>query len=171
MKDKKVSPFRKYFLFSSIGLATIVIAGLIIWYVTSPNTPSNPFNSSIMSSTSFSLYYPTKLPPNYQINKQSVTTPQSGVVVFTVVSPSNKNIYISEEARPITFNLGGYYTKFSNLKETVTNRGTIAVGYINNHTTEIGSLAINKAWILINTNAHIPLNQITAMLKGLTKAN
>lgn len=163
---------KKYLTKFLLGLALLIAIGLFIWYLLGiKHVDNNPFSAQLTSSTSFTLYYPTSLPSGYHIDVNSIATPQSGVIVFTISNPKGDKIYVSEETRPITFNLGGYYKGFTNLKETVTSRGTIAVGLINQNQTEIGSLAINKTWILANTNVHIPLTQLTSLLASLTKAN
>jgi hypothetical protein len=127
----------------------------------------NPFNAKTLEAVDFPLYYPTYLPPRYRIDSKSVNMPQSGVVVFTLDGPDHQHLYMSEESRPDTFNFGGYYKEFSDLKETVVASGTIAVGRINNGQTEIGSLATEKTWILTNTGSGLALSQLTRMLNSL----
>lgn len=151
--------------------ALVVIAGGSITYwrlfVWQPAV-INPFSAKILASAQFPLYYPKTLPTDYRIDAKSVTEPQQGVVVFDVVGPNGHKLYISEEARPSTFDLGGFYNKFTALKETPVSDGAVAVGRINNNRTEIASRATNKTWILSNTTAQIPLNQLTVMLESLT---
>lgn len=75
---------------------------------------------------------------------------------------------MSEEARPTTFDLGGFYKKFQDLQEIPVSDGSVAVGRVNSGQTEIVSRANNKTWILSNTTANIPLDQLVDMLKSLT---
>lgn len=162
----------KNIIIYSTSFLVLIVIGFLIWYkfIRQP-VVTDPFNSKILSSISFALYYPSKLPTNFKIAPGSASIPQTGVVIFTLEGPSNEKIYMSEEARPDTFNLGGYYKDFEDLKETIIGRGTIAVGYINNHQIEVGSLAINNTWILTNTTSRVPLNQLTNMLSSLIDAH
>jgi hypothetical protein len=131
----------------------------------------NPFSKSVTASVQFPLYYPTQVPAGYRVDTKSVTQPQQGVVVFNLIGPRGHKIYLSEEARPVTFDLGGFYNKFQDLKETPVTDGDVAVGRVSHGLTEIASRANNKTWILSNTTANIPLDQLTIMLKSLTPAS
>lgn len=93
--------------------------------------------------------------------------PQKGVVVFRIKGPAGQVIFASEEARPATFDFGGYYNNFSDKKLTLTNLGTVAVGRINQGVTSVGSLATNKTWILLNTVSPISLSVLQEILSHL----
>jgi hypothetical protein len=158
----------------AIATACLILAGgggfaywrLFVWQP----AVVDPFSAKLAASMQFPLYYPTRLPNGFRIDKTSVTVPQAGVAVFTIVGPHNEKLYMSEEARPTTFDIGGFYKKFSGLRTANMSYGEIAVGRINNGATEIGSLAFatNKTWVLTNTSASIPLGQLVTMLKSLT---
>jgi len=169
-RKSKHRPSKKH-LFVSGALASLLLfgGGIAYWrlFVWQPAVV-NPFNSHISSSMQFPLYYPTQLPAGYRIDTKSVNVPQQGVVVFNMVGPKGSKLYMSEEARPSTFDLGGFYQKFQNLKETSVSDGAVAVGRVNSGQTEVASRANNKTWILSNTTANIPLNQLTNMMKSLT---
>lgn len=143
--------------------------GVLYWklFLSQPAN-ANPFTAKQMASVQFPLYYPTQLPDGYRIDASSVNEPQQGVIVFSLIGPKSKKLYISEEARPSTFDLGGFYKKFEDLREIPVSDGTVAVGKLGGGTTEIVSRANNKTWILSNTTANIPLDQLVAMLKSLT---
>ena len=134
-----------------IVIALIVGSTLLFLARYRPNA-TNPFTTNILVTTKFTLYYPTNLPEGYYIDANSVSTPQTGVVILDIQNSRNQKIYMSQEARPSEFNFGGYYKDFSGLNEQVTSQGTIATGYINNHQTVVGSLLINGTWVFLNTN-------------------
>jgi hypothetical protein len=127
----------------------------------------NPFTPAVAASVQFPLYYPTKLPTGYRVDAKSVTQPQAGVVVFEMKGPKGAILYASEEARPVSYDLGGFYKTFAGLKELPVSDGAIASGKLNNGRTEIVSRANNKTWILCNTTAPIPMDQLTNMLSSI----
>lgn len=160
-------------------LLYIAVAGLLVgtgtgvlgWkLLISKPADVNPFTAKIMASVQFPLYYPTQIPSGYHIDSGTVNEPQSGVVVFDMVGPKGQKLYMSEEARPTTFDLGGFYKKFEGLKEIPVSDGAVAVGKLGGGTTEIVSRANNKTWILSNTSASIPLDQLVSMMKSLTNS-
>lgn len=137
----------------------VIVAGAIKYFWPQPAI-IDPFSAKVLASVQFPLYYPTYLPPGYRIETSSVSEPQYGVVVYDAVGPDRKKIYISEEARPPTFDFGGYYKGFSDLHETYGSYGTLTLGRINAGKVEVGSLTNNKTWVLMVTSAQIPLNEI-----------
>lgn len=149
-----------------LGAAAIIGWRLFIWQ------PANidPFTPQITSSLQFPLFHPTYVPAGYRVDPKSVAEPTTGVVVFSLDGPSKEKIYISEEARPTKYDIGGFFAKFSGLKETAISGGTIATGKIANSQTEIGSMLTNQVWIISNTNASVPMDQITQLVKGLSSS-
>jgi hypothetical protein len=154
------------------GLCVAIAAGCIAYwrlFIWQP-AAADPFTAKDMSSVQFPLYYPTQLPSGFRTDTKSVSHPEQGVVVFYLIGPNNSKLYISEEVRDSTFNLGGFYNSFEGLKEIGVSDGAIAVGHLYGGTTEVASRANNKTWVLANTTAHIPLSQLQTMLKSLTQA-
>lgn len=154
------------------GVLTVaaLAAGIIIILLHRQPVATNPFDANTKSAVSFPLYYPTHLPAGYQTDKKSINLPQSGIVVYTIEGPNGAKIYLSQQARPSTFDFGGYYRNFADLQQTVTSNGTIAVGHISDKQTAVGSMVIGgKTWVLINTGAkNLPLSDLHDILASLT---
>ena len=131
----------------------------------------NPFPTSVVAAMKFPLYYPTNIPQGFKIDTKSLTQPMAQVVVFDMVGPNGAKLYVSEESRPATFNLGGFYDKFEGLQEIPVSDGSIAVGKLNSGQIEVASRANDKTWIFSNTTANIPLGQLVSMLKSITIAD
>jgi hypothetical protein len=167
-KSKRRFIKRRIFVIPIIICLLLIGTGFAYWRFVRQPANANPFTPKVMASVQFSLYYPTRLPTGYRIDGKSVTEPQQGVVVFNMVGPRGQKLYMSEEARPTSFDLGGFYKKFAGLKEIGVSDGAIAVGHINSGRTEIASRANNKTWILSNTTASIPFNQLIDTMKSLT---
>ena len=147
-------------------LITAATSWLIIakpWYYN-----PNPFTPTVASGLKFPLYYPTSVPSGYRVDSKSLGTPTAGVVIFDLKGPNGAKLYVSEEARSTTFNLGGFYEKFGHLQEIGVSDGAIAVGTLNNGQNEVASRANNNTWILANTTAKIPMSQLVTMLKSIT---
>lgn len=170
-KQNSVKNSKKRRLFIIIGSLLVIILALGGWLLFKPTPVTSPFDAKTLASLNFPAYYPTYLPPGYKIDNKSVNEPRGGVVVFNLIGPKNQKIYISQESRLSTFNYGGYYKNFKDLKETVILAGTIAVGRINNGQTEIGSLVNDKTWIIVNTNSTVPFDELTHILKNLAVAH
>lgn len=173
-QKKKVAKKSNAFMrgvFAGIGIVVVFGASILFWSTHERQSTSNdPISSRIASSVQFTLYYPTRLPSGFHFNAKSVTEPQSGVIVFDLEGLGNKKIYFSEEARPTTYDIGGFYAKLQDLKEIGVNGGAIAVGRVKGTPTEVASLANNSTWILSNTNSNVPFDQLITMLKSIIPA-
>lgn len=156
-------------IIASAAIVVLAIGAGVYWRLFIWQPPVvNPFSTGVIAAMKFPLYYPTSLPSGYRIDTKSVSQPSDGVVVFDMIGPKGDKLYMSEEARPTTFDLGGFYKKFQDLQEIPVSDGSVAVGRVNSGQTEIVSRANNKTWILSNTTANIPLDQLVDMLKSLT---
>jgi len=152
-----------------LGVGVIVTATATWLLITKPwHYNPDPFTPAVAAGVKFPLYYLTSLPSGYRLDSKSVATPTVGVVVFDLKGPGGAKLYVSEEARSPTFDLGGFYQKFGHLQEIGVSDGAVAVGTLNNGQTEVGSRANNNTWILCNTTAKIPMSQLITMLKSIT---
>lgn len=160
---------RRLVTITSVFGAALLIAAAISWklFIWQPANV-DPFSTQLTSSLQFPLFHPTYVPSGYRVNPKSVTEPTTGVVVFSLDGPNKGKIYISEEARPTKYDIGGFFTRFSDLKESAITGGTIATGKISKGQTEIASMLNNKAWIICNTNAPVPMDQMTNLVRGLS---
>jgi hypothetical protein len=153
---------------SSLGLA-LGIATAIGWklFLYQPANV-NPFSAKLTASLQFPLFHPTYVPSGYHVDVSSVTEPTTGVVVFSLDGSNKQKIYISEEARPSKYDIGGFFAKFSGLKESAIPGGTLASGKIDSGQTEISSMLNNQVWIICNTNASVPMDQMAQLAKNLS---
>jgi hypothetical protein len=159
--------FRRRWLWITIVILVVVASGTALaWHWHEAQlAKTTPFSRGIIASMQFPLYYPTQLPTGFHIDRGSVKVPQEGVVVFTMLGPNNAKLYMSEEARPSKYGIGNFYNNFANLKEVPVSDGAIAVGRLGHGTIEVASRADNKTWVITNTKASIPPDQLITMLK------
>jgi hypothetical protein len=171
--DKTTS--RRYKKLGFLIMAAALVIALILfgWRLYRQQQIKNldPFTTHTRSLVTFPLYYPTRLPNGYHIEKTSVTNPDTGVLVFTITDADEEHfIYISEEAKPKSFNFKGYYLAFSDRKHIATPFGTATTGVVSinggGHA-EIGSLTSNKTWLVTNTDSDIPFSQLDNILTSL----
>ena len=148
---------------ASLVVALIILA-FVFWLVFWRSSNPNPFSRQIVNSVNFPLYYPAKLPPGFHIDDKSVTTPQTGVVVYDIVGPDNQKIYVSEEARLSTYNFGPFLASINNPQVKVTNLGTLEVGFLGDTSTTIATLITSKTWLIAKTTSSLTLDQLKAML-------
>lgn len=163
---------KSWAIFISCALVILSSASYFGWklFIWQPAVV-NPFPTNVVAAMKFPIYYPTNIPSGYKIDTKSVTQPAAQVVVFDMTGPKGAKLYVSEEARPESFDLGGFYRKFQDLKEVPVSDGSIAVGTLNSGQTEVVSRANDKTWILSNTTANIPLDQLVTMLKSIAAAD
>lgn len=142
--------------------------GVYFYYSRGRTAAKSPFTARIQSSVQFPLYYPNQLPQGYHIDTKTVTEPKASVVVFQLVGQDKESIYISEEARPSSFDLGGFYKQFTDFKSVTVSDGSIAAGYLQGGRTEIASRANGRVWVLATTSQQIPQSELIDMLRSLT---
>jgi hypothetical protein len=160
-------PSKKAVVLGSSGLL-LVINGTLLWclFLRTP-ADKDPFTPQVAVSVQFPLYYPKYLPPGFRIDGSSVSQPQTGVVIFDLKGPNNQKVYLSEEARPGSYDIGGFFKKFSGLKEYGVSGGTVAVGMLDGGQTVIGSMLTGKVWLIANTNDQ---SVTPAMMNSLVKS-
>jgi hypothetical protein len=171
-RPERARKFRKTRVIAAITLGAAMLLGIgIPWYQHTHPAAFDPFDAKTIAAMKFPIYYPTNVPQGYRVDGKSVSLPQAGVVSYRLVGPDKQMIYVTQEARPNKFDLGGFYKKFSGLHEIAFEDGAIATGELDSGRTEISSRNTNKTWILVTTQADVPLDQLTNMLKGFVPAH
>ena len=164
---------KRWSLWVGLGLSIIAILTVAGWFVflRQPPANANPFTATDIAVNHFPIYYPLRLPAGYRIDPKSVTEPQAGVVVFTMRGPKGEKLYMSQEARPTKYGVGNFYNSFSDLKEVPVSDGAIAVGHLGNGAIEVVSRANSTTWLISNTKAHIPFDELITMMRNLQLAD
>jgi hypothetical protein len=151
---------------------TLVLTGLmagVFFVLTKPHISStNPFAVS-KPSTDFPLYYPKTLPEGYVADRNSVTSPHDGVILFNL-NRGKDQIVVTEQARTSKMvDFSTFFKQIKGLKQTVVSDGSIATGYFGD--TKLASRIGNKTWIIATTTSEVSLDQLSAMLQSLTTAD
>jgi hypothetical protein len=98
-QDRINLPERKIWQNSIVRLAILVVAlsaGLFVWRYKISSASHIPKN--IVKSVNFSVFYPSPLPDNYSLNKDSIKI-QTRILFFTLQNGDNK-ISVSEQSAP-----------------------------------------------------------------------
>jgi len=82
-------------------IAAALVAGLMIifsaWFFVFRDT--GPIPQQYRKGLDFTLYYPTKLPDGYEVDKGSFKR-EGKVLIFSINAPKGKNIAVSQQAAP-----------------------------------------------------------------------
>lgn len=120
----------------------------------------NPIPQSIQKSVSFPLYYPDKLPANWQIEKNSFNK-NTDVVMYRISDKANvqKSISVSIQPQPRAFNFDKFYKEtLAKSTQFTTDLGLAAIGEGEN-SYKIGSIATGDSWILASSSSQKVTNQ------------
>ena len=166
MEETKKKRFlsRKRLIILTPLLILIVAAGSTYLYLN--GTPPSPIPKTVSQSVAFQLYYPSKLPEGYTFDKSSFNS-SNQVVIYALLQQGKKKVFVTNQPEPAGFNFDDFNKKqLSGSKTVLTPYGEAVVGIFGDKI--VGSIVIDKTWILINTaeeNGAAPVEQI---LKSLT---
>ncbi|HEV2412975.1 MAG TPA: hypothetical protein VGS28_04215 [Candidatus Saccharimonadales bacterium] len=152
-----------------ICLFVVGVIGVSLWltFLDRTSANANPFTAQVLASVQFPLYYPTNLPTGFRMDPTSVSKPRADVVIFNLDGPGSQKIYFSEEPKPGKYNIGDFFNSLTGLKEYGVNGGTVAIGRNAQSDAEIANYVNSQVWVLANTNAPIPTDQMTTMMETL----
>lgn len=162
MRQKKVVIVGGIFL-------SVVIIGMTGLFINKKVMSHNIFSKPLINSVGFTLFYPTHLPQNYKLNKQSVESTSGQVVTYYATNPSNQHINFSIQAKPDTFDFDNFYTKsLAGTFRFSTENGEGAIGKSEGKT--IGSFVSGNSWTLITSENNIDTGTLQSVIKSLAKA-
>ena len=131
-------------------LVLIIIAGAgayFLFFVSHDPIPQN-----IRSQVSFTLYYPSSLPPGWSIDKSSFYADPSDQVVGYRLKGQNGYLGITIQPAPNGFDFNNFYTKqLGDTTQFLTPLGQGAIGKANNN--YIGSLDTTTSWVLTSSSS------------------
>lgn len=151
----------KYFL---LPLAVLVSAlGGLILYDTAAR---NPFPPEISQNAPYPLYYPSKLPAGYKVDKLSITV-VSQTVTYIAKNSQSKEIYFSVQPKPQQ-QLDDFYSMVLQDKtEILTREGKAFVG-TKGQTTQ-GSLQADQTLVVVTAPGDVPKGGMEVIIKNLKR--
>jgi hypothetical protein len=158
------------------GVLAIAVTVLVVASVGSYFLYAGPLHTTLSRSpfsattkqkySSFALYYPTRLPKGYVINKDSFTSPTDGVLVYSIIN-GTKNITVSMQAQPAGLNISKLLATYSGTHGVTTPIGSGTVG-VQDNTTLIAHFLTGKTWMIVNTDVNtLPKADFETILKSL----
>ena len=154
---------------------TFVVLGVIMLLIlvgaliaAARSKPSDPFTATTRSSVPMPLYYPSSLGRGFKIDANSVTQPDSGVVVYQIVGPDGARIYVSEEKWDNSIKLEGFYGNLKSTDEVSTPLGPAKMGESIKGQNRVASLVVGgRTWIIMNSKTSVQSAEMETALKSL----
>ena len=144
---KKKHKKRSIILICSIVAFVIIGLGVGAYFVFGMS--HNPIPAVVRSQVKFDLFYPSKLPNGWKLDKNSFTA-SSQLVVYKLKN-GNNTIVVNTQAKPKDLDLNYFYTKgLSGAVKFTTPLGDAAVGKSSGQL--IGSLTSTNSWILATSS-------------------
>lgn len=131
------------------GLLLVVIFLCVGWFFFVRD--AGPIPRTYRKGLTFTLYYPTRLPTNYQVDRKSFKR-EGNVLIFSILAPHGKNIAVSEQALPAEAALrrtpSAIPVKIAGERELTTATGIIRVGLW--HDKYVADIATDETWVILN---------------------
>lgn len=151
---------------------TLVFGGLllavtVIWHFS--KDPAGPVPADITNRAQFTVFYPSKLPAGYTIDRDSFTF-QDGTVIFTISGPKKQRLIFTQQGRPSNLDVKKLHKEQINQGTVViTPYGEAAIGILGPNL--VASLLTEDAWILINDPSHGDRKVLSDIVKNLDQAD
>lgn len=146
-KPKRKSK-RRYFKLKLLTILILLAASVLTAYVLL--RPQYLIPKNIQQQMELTLYYPTKLPSGYVVDRNSFQV-SNQVLTFSASNKEHKILFTIQE-RPPNFDYPAFYTKgLTQSDQFSTPFGQAGVGNANSRL--IGSLPIDKTWILLSSTS------------------
>lgn len=149
---------------SKLGVLTLVVAVAAAAAFYFLLYTRNPIPADIQEQTTFSLYYPGRLPKGMKIDQESFDT-ASGVVTFIIKGEKYK-LYVSQQAKPEGFDFEKLYTKqMSSPTKLSTPAGEAVIGNLGNNTA--ASITTVDSWIFMTSKENFPKKYLEIIARSL----
>jgi hypothetical protein len=160
-KTNKVKILILLLVFIPLGIITSFI------FFGQVSKSSNPIPKNIQQSAAFNLYYPSKLPGGYSINKNSFSQTGS-VVAYYADNKHGGRIFFSIQPLPDAIAIDDFNNRvLQNKVDVISNIGKATVGTFNEKVT--GSVTTTESWILVSTNDDALKTAIADILSSLKR--
>lgn len=152
-QQKSLPKINKKLIAAPLAGLIIVAGAFFIWNgpLAAVLKPQSPFSEEVLGAmTSTPLYYPTKLPGSYKLELNSITQPESSVVVYAITDDEGKKINVSLQAQPKNMTLEPLHKALTDLRKTETKFGTITTG-TSEDGIDISNILTGQTWVIITS--------------------
>jgi len=156
----------------AIYAVLVLIAAIVAFSVAQSHRHSSvladPFSSNQRLAAGFTLYYPTKLPKGWQLDKATLASLQQHVISFNALDANGASVTITEQKTPDGFNYNTLYRTFGDRKDTKLPLGLLVTGTIDDGRTHLASLVTkDNTWVLLTTNHRVDQDNLETFYSGL----
>ena len=146
---------------AGVALALLVgCAAYLAW------RPRPPLPSSLTAAVHFPIYYPTKLPDSLGLADSSLK--DGNVLIATYTNRNGDKLFLSEEAKPATFDFAGYFQSLTSNRKVHTQYGDAYAGKLPEDTNmSIVNLVTDKTWVILNTQIRLSDREIDGIITNL----
>lgn len=111
--------------------------------------PKSPFSAEQQEKMGIPLYYPTKLTGTFKFELNSITQPESDVILYAITDDTGKKINMTIQKQPEGISLDPLYAALQNIQDLDTQFGSAKTG-TSTEGIDITNILTGKSWIIIN---------------------
>lgn len=139
-------------IFFILGVVLAAGAGAFLYRerITAFLAPPSPFSSEVRASLSFPVYYPTEMPGTFKLDTDTITQPDSNVVVYRLTNDEGIAVTISQQAANNQIDIRKLYPEDQEPKQVELPLGTAHIGTVEGSL--LAHLVGQKTWIIVTTS-------------------
>ncbi len=152
-KFKKSFKITLVILFTLLGCgaASVAFKDKISASIENLMAPPSPFTQETLEKAGYTLYYPTRLPGSFKMEKNSISQTEGKVIIYAITDNDGKRLNITLQDKPAGLNLDPLYEVMSDITEIETDYGTIKIGKPNDEERELANIVTEKTWIIFSS--------------------
>lgn len=166
---KKKLP-KNYLLYGTIAVIALLAATAVALTIGLAETQTVKVPEAIDQKFQPTIYLPSKLPGNYQINEATFSLQEEdSVLIFNATNGVNGDLVFTEQAKPANFDFDAFHK--DNLENPQTLRGvphpSVWGKTINNRLSL--SIITDDTWIMMTTSAPLNQNDLQLIASGIKR--
>lgn len=154
----------------SLGLAILIVTMAVAgWYIYQQSDASKPVPQSVVRAVNFPLYYPTKLPDGFHVDRQSIKATNNQTVEFSI-EQDNQKILVTEAAKPELSYEQIYSERLADRRDFDTPAGKVSVGNFKvNDDRAGGSLLTARTWVIVIAPRGYSLDRLSDVMRSFSE--
>lgn len=170
MENSLSLPNRSRVKWVLVGLAVLLLAGLIAFFVWQSNSGRIAIPQNVKSAAKSSIYMPSQLPGNYEIDETSFSVQEDTVVIFSAKDGAGSRIIFTEQPKPANFDFDAFYK--TQMQEQAVLAGvpfTSVTGKANDKQTTMLSIVTPETWVIVSSASPLTSDDTQLIAKHLVK--
>jgi hypothetical protein len=150
------------------GAVVVITAAIGTGVIYQTGRRINQLPETIANQVTFPLYYPAKMPPGFQLDKDSFSA-TSQVVTYSVTYGDSRNLVVSQQPTPKDFDFEKFYlNSLFGAKEVITPLGKAVIGQIDE--AAFASIVTDRTWIIVNAKSGLTAIEMERFIAGFVPA-